>query len=302
MGLIEGTREKSSVGGSERPFSPVAFELPIEAPPRKALAELKTKQTLVLERADGTQVPVGYTSVIVDPRWTTVEFFGGWNREAEANADPDALVFTSGPTFARGRGNGELEMRLHGDLMLANGQWQAANRAAARQRAWMGINQRGELEFGYGPLTAELEQQLRVFIGGLHAVNNTTTEAPDSYRGVYGDMHLADVRIIFGLRADGRLELVETADGLLFSDLHHFVAAKRFLAAYLPDHASKSRLIVPGQRHWSEEQAIWVSGGRPAITQMPFLLKVVPNQEWNRLQPWDNDIRSEPRDVRISSL
>ena len=41
----------------------------------------------------------------------------------EANDDTDALLFTSGPTFARGQGNGELGMRLHGDLMMANGTW-----------------------------------------------------------------------------------------------------------------------------------------------------------------------------------
>jgi len=276
--------------------------LPVETPPRSALAEFRDQQNLLLEREDGYQINVGYTSVIVDPRWTTVEFYGGWNREGEANTDPDALVFTSGPTFARGHGNGELAMRLHGDLLLGNGQWQAANRAAARQRAWMGINQGGELEFGYGPLTEELAQDLRVFVGGLHAVSNTTATAPASYRGVYGEMHLADVRIIYGLRTDGRLELVETDDGLLFSDIGHFVEAKQFLAAYLPDHASKSRLIVPGQRHWSEEQAIWVSGGRPSITQMPYLLKIVPNEEWKKRQQWADGIRSEPRDVQISSL
>lgn len=237
-------------------------------------------RNLDLLRPDGTSVSIGYHSAVVDPRWIDVEFFGGWNREMDANEDTDALLFTSGPTFARGRGNGELGMRLHGDLMLANGTWRAGNLTAARERAWMGITRDGALEFGYGPLTPELEQNLRMFIGGLHAFTNTTRVAPETYEGVYGEMHLADVRIVYGLRADGKLELVETADGVHFRDLKHFVEQKGFLAAYLPDHASKSRLIIPGTRPWSQEQAVWVSGGKPSITQMPFLLRVTPTREW----------------------
>ena len=253
---------------------------PPPPPPREELVRFHPDRNLDLLRPDGTNVSIGYHSAVVDPRWIDVEFFGGWNREMDANEDTDALLFTSGPTFARGRGNGELGMRLHGDLMLANGTWRAGNLTAARERAWMGITRDGALEFGYGPLTPELEQNLRMFIGGLHAFTNTTRVAPETYEGVYGEMHLADVRIVYGLRADGKLELVETADGVHFRDLKHFVEQKGFLAAYLPDHASKSRLIIPGTRPWSQEQAVWVSGGKPSITQMPFLLRVTPTREW----------------------
>ena len=253
---------------------------PPPPPPREELVRFHPDRNLDLLRPDGTSVSIGYHSAVVDPRWIDVEFFGGWNREMDANEDTDALLFTSGPTFARGRGNGELGMRLHGDLMLANGTWRAGNLTAARERAWMGITRDGALEFGYGPLTPELEQNLRMFIGGLHAFTNTTRVAPETYEGVYGEMHLADVRIVYGLRADGKLELVETADGVHFRDLKHFVEQKGFLAAYLPDHASKSRLIIPGTRPWSQEQAVWVSGGKPSITQMPFLLRVTPTREW----------------------
>ena len=253
---------------------------PPPPPSRADLMRFHPGRNLDLLRPDGTSVSIGYHSAVVDPRWIHVEFFGGWNREMEANDDTDALLFTSGPTFARGRGNGDLGMRLHGDLMLANGTWRAGNLTAARERAWMGITHGGALEFGYGPLTPELEQEFRLFIGGLHAFTNTTRDAPETYEGVYGEMHLADVRIVYGLRADGKLELVETADGVHFRDLKHFVEQKGFLAAYLPDHASKSRLIIPGTRPWSQEQAVWVSGGKPSITKMPFLLRVTPTREW----------------------
>ena len=247
-----------------------------------------------LERSDGTTTTIGYHSAVVDPRWVSIEFFGGWNREMEANQDGQALLFTSGPTFARGFGNGDLGMVLHGDLMLANGTWRAGNLAAARKRAWVGISRDGVLQFGYGPLTPELEEELQLFIGGLHAFTNTVSTPPSSYEGVYGEMNLADVRIIYGLRPDGKLELVETADGVYFPDLEQFVAQKGFLASYLPDHASKSRLIIPGKRHWSEEQAVWVSGGKPSITQMPFLLKITPSAEWIAQQP--TDLLTSPAD------
>ena len=282
-----GQRGDNPLSGPGRFSLPGLPPQPPPAPPRDHLAQLQQNQVLPLPRPDGSTINVGYTSVIVDPRWTTFEFFGGWNREQQANVDQDALLFTSGPTFARGHGNGALAMKLHGDLLMANGRWPAGNRAAAAARAWVGISKEGELEFGYGDLTPDLEQRLRVFIGGLHAFTNTLQDAPTSYRGVYGEMKLADVRIIYGLRPDGRLELVETADGVLFRDLETFVAEKGFLAAYLPDHASKSRLIVPGRRPWTEEHAVWVSGGKPSITQMPFLLKIKPNQDWLAQQPDD---------------
>ena len=271
--------------------APPEVVIPMEPPPsREELVQLDMDQAETVVRADGSTVRVGYARAVVDPRWTTVEFFGGWNRELQANEDAEALLFSSGPTFARAYGNGDLGMRLHGDLLMANGLWPSGNRAAAVGRAWIGITTEGELEFGYGALTPDLQKRLRVFIGGLHAFTNTLTTAPESYTGVYGVMNLADVRIIYGLRGDGQLEVVETDDGVLFSDLRLFVEQKGFLAAYLPDHASKSRLIVPGQRLWSEEQAVWVSGGKPSITQMPFLLKVVPTQEWHEHQLTDASI------------
>ena len=125
----------------------------------------------------------------------------------EANQDPKALLFTSGPTFARGLGNGDLGMVLHGDLMMANGTWRAGNLTAARQRAWVGISKDGSLEFGYGPLTPELEEELELFIGGLHAFTNTIKAPPSSYEGVYGEMNLADVRIITACVATENLNL-----------------------------------------------------------------------------------------------
>ena len=188
---------------------PPLVQPPEPVPTRDQLVQLRLDQELLVERPDGQLLPIGYTSAVIDPRWVTVDFFGGWNRELEANTDLNALLFTSGPTFARGRGNGALGMRLHGDLLMGNGVWPAGNKAAAAGRAWVGITKEGTLEFGYGALTPALTRRLRVFIGGLHAFSNTTRAAPASYVGVYGEMKLADVRIIYGLRPDGLLELLE---------------------------------------------------------------------------------------------
>ena len=264
---------------SKAEIDPIAWlvpEQPLQPPPLDQIASYQPDQVLPLDRADGSVVSVGYSSMILDPRWVDLEFFGGWQRELEANNDSAALLFFTGPTFEKGHPNKPLGIALHGDLKLRNGLWLAGNRAAAAGRAYVAASESGDLVFGYGDLTAERQARYRWFIGGLHAFDHTVTPPPESYRGVYGAMKLADVRIVYGLRADGRLEVIETADGVHFDDLRLLVKALGFQAAYLPDHASKSRLIVPGRRLWSKEQAVWVSGGKPSITALPFMLRVVP--------------------------
>ena len=47
-------------------------------------------------------------------------------------------------------------------------------------------------------------------------------------------MTLADVRIVYAWRDDGRLELLETADGLRFSDLELLVQARGFALLSCP--------------------------------------------------------------------
>ena len=165
-------------------------------------------------------------------------------------------------------------MALHGDLMLSNGTWRAGNRAAAAGRAYIAITSDGELVFGYG-ISHRLERKIPSLCWWIACLQSSRSIPPADYRGVYGEMRLADVRIIYALRSDGALEVIETADGVHFNDLKLLVEQRNFTAAFLPDHASKSRLIVPGTRPWSEEQAVWVSGGKPSITQLPFMLRVL---------------------------
>ena len=255
--------------------------LPVVVPPkREQLVEFLPDQSIRLLRLTGREITVRYSAVVADPRWVDLAFYGGWERELEANEDSSALAFVTGPTYERQQGFNDLGIALHGDLLLANGQWHAGNRAAARQRAYWAITTGGELEFGYGRLPREDSSRYRIFVGGLHAFHHSEAVPPESYKGVYQAMTLADVRIVYAWRDDGRLELLETADGLLFSDLELLVKARGFRAAYLPDHASKSRLIIPGQKLWSDEQALWVSGGRLDIIPLPFMLKLQPSRAW----------------------
>ena len=259
--------------------TPPRRQEPRRPPAPEEIARFLPDQSLLIKRSDGTEINLEYSSVILDPAWIDIEFFGGWNREAEANQDLKAFLYFTGPTFEKELGRGEFDMALHGDLLMSNGRWTAGNRAAARGRAFIAVNHEGELEFGYGDLKPEHTHRYRLFIGGLHAFTNHQHPSPDGYTGVYAAMHLADVRIIYGFRPDGDLEVIETADGVHFDDLRQFVDQRKFEAAYLPDHASKSRLIVPGKRLWTDQQAEWVSGGKPSITQLPFMLRVVPRSE-----------------------
>ena len=249
---------------------------PSPPPPRDQIAVFQPEQTLVLTSKTGGSQVIAYTSMILDPRWIDLHYFDGWSREQEANNDAEALLFFTGPTFEKGHPDAPHGIVLHGDLKLSDQQIKAGNRAAAAQRAFIAVGFDGSLEFGFGSFSDVLDQKYRLFIGGLHAFSLPAVTPPPTYAGVYGPMAMADVRIVYGLRSDGRLEVIETADGVLFPDLKRFVEAKGFVASFLPDHASKSRLIVPGQRLWSETQAEWVSGGKPSITALPFMLRVVP--------------------------
>ena len=134
--------------------------------------EFLPDQSIRLLRPSGREITVRYAAVVADPQWVDVAFYGGWERELEANEDSSALAFVTGPTYERQQGFNDLGIALHGDLVLANGQWDAGNRAAARQRAYWAITTGGELEFGYGRLPAEADGRYRVFVGGLHAFHH----------------------------------------------------------------------------------------------------------------------------------
>jgi hypothetical protein len=46
----------------------------------------------------------------------------------------------------------------------------------------------------------------------------------------------------------------------------------------MPDHASKSRFIIPGVKGFTEEDANWISGGATSFVHVPYMLRLSPRQ------------------------
>ena len=191
-----------------------------------------------------------------DPRAVQIDLLEGWDREQEAYADSQSLAFFSGPMYERhvDAGGREITVPL-GDLKLGDRIWRGRNRTAARQRAFVGIRRDGGVDFGFGELTANRAQRYDSFIGGLHSVYNDLERPPASYRGAYSismgqqiRYFLPRIRMVIGLRPDGRLEVLMSRDGLTLEQTRSLARQRGLRAAYLPDHASKSRFIIPGKR------------------------------------------------------
>ena len=247
--------------------------LPPPASPPPAYAQVfRYFPSQTLPPVEG-HAPALYDLIVLDPRWVNVSLSLGWEQEDQVSQDVTALAFISGPTFeVSGQGvNGAVPQ---GDIKAAGRLLRSGNRAAANQRAFLGINRQGSMRVGYGAYDPTRHHDLRVFIGGLHVLHNAAGLSPAQYKGVYSSISLADIRLLYGVRHDGMLEVVETKDGMTEPRLRDLVRHRGYKAALLPDHASKSRLILPRVRVWSQQHAHWISGGRPAITAMPYLLRV----------------------------
>ena len=217
-----------------------------------------------------------------DPRLVQLDLFEGWDREQEAFRDPTALAFVSGPMYERPTGADGREITVPlGDIKLGRQVWRGLNRSAARQRAFVGIRHDGRVDFGYGALTPEREERYESFIGGLHSLYNDLEEPPATYRGAYSismgqqiRYFLPRIRVIYGLRPDGRLEILMSRDGLTLEQTRALARQRGLQAAYLPDHASKSRFIVPGIKGFSQEDANWISGGATSFVHVPYMLRL----------------------------
>ncbi len=257
----------------------VAIAPPLAGPGPKAGAPLLTS-------ADGQpfryQPDVSTYALDFDPREVQLQLFEGWDREQEAFADSQALAFISGPMYERHVDEGGREITVPlGDIKLGDRIWRGRNRTAARQRAFIGIPRDGGVEFGYGELTAERARRFDTFIGGLHSVYNDLDPPPAAYRGAYSisiDQQirylLPRIRMVIGLRPDGRLEVLMSRDGLTLEQTRSLARQRGLRAAYLPDHASKSRLIIPGQKGFSTADANWISGGATSFVHVPYLLRL----------------------------
>jgi hypothetical protein len=240
----------------------------------------------LLTRADGQPFRYlpddSFHALDFDPRAVQIDLLEGWDREQEAFADRQALAFISGPMYERHIDDGGREMTVPlGDLKLGDRIWRGRNRTASRQRAFVGIRRDGGVEFGYGELTAERAQRFDTFIGGLHSVYNDLEPPPASYRGAYSismgqqiRYFLPRIRMVIGLRPDGRMEVLMSRDGLTLEQTRGLARQRGLRAAYLPDHASKSRFIIPGQKGFSAADANWISGGATSFVHVPYLLRL----------------------------
>jgi hypothetical protein len=106
---------------------------------------------------------------------------------------------------------------------------------------------------------------------------------PSEYKGAYSvsmgqqiRYFLPRVRMVLGLRTDGRLEVFMSRDGLTLEQTKELARSRGLVAAYMPDHASKSRFIIPGVKGFSEEDANWISGGATSFVHVPYMLKLEP--------------------------
>ena len=218
----------------------------------------------------------------MDPRKVRIDLLEGWDREQDAFRDSAALAYVSGPMYERhvNASGREITVPL-GDLKLGSRIWRGRNRTAARQRAFIGIRHDGRVDFGYGELTPERAALYDTFIGGLHSVYNDLESPPPEYRGAYSismgqqiRYYLPRIRMVMGLRGDGRLEVLMSRDGLTLEQTKALARERGLRTAYLPDHASKSRFIIPGVKGFNQEDANWISGGATSFVHVPYMLRL----------------------------
>ena len=218
----------------------------------------------------------------LDPRKVRFDLLEGWDREQDAYEDLAALAYVSGPMYERHIDSAGQEITVPlGDLKFGARVWKGRNRTASRQRACVGIRHDGSVEFGYGELTEERSQTYDTFIGGLHSLYNDLEEPPASYQGAYSKSmgqriryYLPRIRMVMGLRDDGKLEVLMSRDGLTLEQTKDLSRRRGYLASYMPDHASKSRFIIPGVKGFTEEDANWISGGATSFVHVPYMLRM----------------------------
>jgi len=250
-------------------------------PAAKAPAAQKTKTRSDAAGAFRYAPDAEAFSLDVDPRAVQFDLLEGWDREQDAFADTRALAFVSGPMYERYGEEGTASTVPLGDLKLGARIWRGPNRSAARQRAFLGIRSDGKVVFGFGELTAERAKVYDTFIGGLHSVYNDLEPKPATYKGAYSismgqqiRYYLPRIRVIYGLRSDGRLAILMSRDGLTLEQTRAMARKRGFVAAYMPDHASKSRFIIPGVKGFSSADANWISGGATSFVHVPYMLRL----------------------------
>ena len=84
--------------------------------------------------------------------------------------------------------------------------------------------------------------------------------------------------MVMGLRDDGHLEILMSRDGLTLEQTKDMARRRGYLAAYMPDHASKTASSFL-ELKFTEEDANWISGGATSFVHVPYLLRLSTRQQ-----------------------
>ena len=192
----------------------------------------------------------------IDPSKATFHMVRGWGQEDKAFHDHSGGVYTSGPMFDGWMASDRGTVHAMGDVYSDGQLTRSPNRAAAQQRAYVGFNnQTGKAEFGYGEFKEGMQGRYNAFVGGLYSIYNDTQSKPDSYKDPYATslsqrvhFQMPRPRMVFGLKSDGTFEVLETKGRMLMPQVEAEARRRGYVAAYMPDHGTKSRFIVPGKK------------------------------------------------------
>ncbi|WP_320674523.1 hypothetical protein [Prochlorococcus sp. MIT 1341] len=218
----------------------------------------------------------------LDSRKVQFSLLEGWRMEQQAYEDMSALAYVSGPMYETDINKSNNVVIYHlGDLKFNEKILLSRNRAASLQRAFIGVKYNGVVDFGYGELTKKRIKKYKIFIGGLHSIYNDLQEAPSNYKGGYHvsisqriRYYLPRIRVIYGLRRDGRIEILMSKTGLTYEQTKELGRRRNLLTAYLPDHGSKSRLIVPSRKKFTAEDLNWNSSLAISNFQTPYMIRI----------------------------
>ena len=144
----------STVGSNKQKIQPLLKKVPIE---------ISLKKHLLIETETGEKKLIGYESIVLEPSLIGIELYSGWNRESEANKDKNALAFISGPTFELRPDSSPHGYTAHGDIKGENGLFLSKNKAAAAERGFISVDNKGQPNFGYGKLTDAVSNDTRLF-------------------------------------------------------------------------------------------------------------------------------------------
>ena len=217
-----------------------------------------------------------------DPRYIRINLLEGWDREQDAYEDTSALAYISGPTYEQHTNDSNQYVAVPlAELKLEQQIWRGNSSTVSRETAFIGVRHDGSAEFGYGELTQERVERYNTFIGGLHSIFNELESPSPSYKNMHNysisqkvGYHLPQIRIVFGLLPNGRIEILMSQDKLTLKQTHILAKRRSYLAAYMPDHTSKSRFIIPEVKRFTKENNSWTNRRLSNFARVPYMLRL----------------------------